>query len=134
MREIKFRVWDKKRKFMIYEDTTPYSFEMYLDGSFCIHRYDKRSDGKKEHWYVEDSENYELMQYIGIKDKNGKEIYEGDIICVVFRDTKPFKDNYTIVVEEYGINVFHVGDWSVEEDECEVIGNIYENQELIEVD
>jgi len=150
MKEIKFRAWDKKRKFMIYEDTPPYNFEMYLDGSFCIHRYDKRRDDKKEYWYSEDSEDYELMQYTGLKDKNGKEIYEGDILkddvgiaevtydneragfYAWFKKPVVFPD-YAHGVKDTKINQIHMYAWSTDDykTSAEVIGNIYENPELI---
>lgn len=72
-REIKFRVWDKKSKKLHY-DITGFEFgvkEMtgvFIDGDF----YNK--------------ENIELMQYTGLKDKNGVEIYEGDILEDILED------------------------------------------------
>lgn len=79
-------------------------------------------------------------QYTGIKDKNGKEIYEGDIVLCE-RNITPSIDKYTYIVgwnaEDARYNFIYKGGWS-EIDACnhifmEVIGNIYENPELLEV-
>jgi len=70
----------------------------------------------------------DFRQFTGLKDKNGKEIYEGDII-----EHEPhWDDNRSMSkVGKFGISPFHVGDYSVSSDDCKVIGNIYENPELI---
>ncbi len=77
----------------------------------------------------------ELMQSTGLKDKNGKEIFEGDIVLVldspytVFYDTekgsyrlKPHDDRWNV---DYMSNFSHGGNF-------EIIGNIYENKELLD--
>ena len=124
MREFKFRAWDRKRKLMF--DSNNDNFHIakhYSDGSF--HGY-VSTDKKGEQREVE------LMQFTGLKDKNGKEIYEGDML-----HWKTVNDDYKFVVEYGGLDDmgqgmgigFNVHESSV--DILEVIGNIYENPELL---
>ena len=92
------------------------------------------------------------MQYTGLKDKNGKEIYEGDILRYKPYLNLGYEDKYDIGVvvwgetgdsDEYAYG--HHYEWIVNDDsladiadgayegfECEVIGNIFENPELLE--
>ena len=67
MREIKFRVWDKNKSKMNYDITGFECSQNIIDGVFI--------DGE----YF-DLKNGVLMQYTGLKDKNGVEIYEGDVV------------------------------------------------------
>jgi len=107
MREIKFRAWDKTQKYM-YPDSNL--------GQFFT-AYDEYNDG-----------DWELMQYTGLHDKNGKEVYEGDILHE-FRDKTALMANNGVdrilVVEDIRELDFYYKD-------CEVIGNIYENPEMME--
>lgn len=121
MREIKFRAWDKSDKKLKYSDD--YSG---LGLFFELKEY-------REEYGVK----YELMQFTGLKDKNSKEIYEGDIVRVEvpFEDCSDF---YTVSVKyklEKAEFVFQhpIGtQFKMQPEKLEVIGNIYENPELLE--
>ena len=116
MREIKFRAWDKENKTMVNSGGSIKALA--------------NIEGYIEHDFV-------LTQYTGLKDKNGKEIYEGDVLQIPLQWWHDkwhmnSKAKRRITVEEFGIVPFHNGDWSVGHEECEIIGNIYENPELVE--
>ncbi len=121
MREIKFRAWNEKRKVMAYD----LIFQFFSDGRIFF---------QPNHNDIVNN----IMQYAGLKDKNGKEIYEGDIAKVTY--TYSGINKYTeIGVMEFDENIaqFHfVMKKSLFEDDysgliVEIIGNIYENPELL---
>lgn len=124
-REIKFRIWDIENKEML--KVQELDFEPTFYGGRIAIRPDQYND------YF-DTEDMILMQYTGLHDKNGKEIYEGDIIeitrqciwengVVIFLNGCFFtKVNETLLpLHESEINNFKL----------KVIGNIYDNPELL---
>ncbi len=121
MREIKFRAWDKTSSEMKVVK------EIYLSGMGV------------EVWNGDDTFSYlrvgkhELMQYTGIKDKNGKEIYEGDIIKVGNNEPSEIIYNKEYVCFETRIADPYSKDYVVNYwgNYGEVIGNIYQNPELL---
>ncbi len=84
-------------------------------------------------------EDFVTMQFTGLKDKNGKEIYEGDIIAgvegIYRRDARPTAITFEKGVFGFNGTSFSEGEselnWTTEK--AEVIGNIYENPDLLKV-
>ena len=141
MREIKFRAWDEGNKVMHFD------FQFLKTGEdgngWIVFRSDKENGrmefdkGRKEqppNQIILDNPHFrqqlKIMQFIGLKDKNGKEIYEGDVVII---DKKKAK---VIVEWDDHMELSHVGGRAVgfrvdDNHFLEVIGNIYENSELL---
>lgn len=117
-REIKFRIWDKEKKEMIpYTRVTSIQFwtdRVNIFARGCL--------------FFKD---IELMQYTGFKDKNGKEIYEGDIVELYDEDDF-FKVEYQAEDARFILTtntiVTDFGYYS--HGEIEIVGNLCENPEL----
>ena len=139
MREIKFRAWIKSG---FDEDVKPFMTDVAsIDFSEFGHSLKTPEDDNE--WDIK--ENCILMQYTGLKDKNGKEIYEGDIVTweednladmgekIIHAEGK----SQIVWVKEFchfGIEEIpkKLGHWTFSEDaRYEVIGNIYEHGHLL---
>jgi len=103
MRDIKFRAWDEKNKRMIYN----------------LRMFDLSDADEK--LSIAELEECPLMQYTELKDKNGKEIYENDIVLVPY-------NRFGNIIVEYKEGTPVISKYKVSE--CRVVGNIYETPEL----
>ena len=123
MRSLKFRVWDKQM--YSWEDTKKWDI------------------GQFERLLYQSVKDVVLMQFTGLLDKSGKEIYEGDIINTNYqtdivipyyvKEALPFITMVNAKNEEYNNGDYYVGE-DVQQhswDEFEIIGNIYENKDRL---
>lgn len=129
MREIKCRVWDSEENRMLYFQTP------VVDKSQAVIM---ACNGRKENWidtHIMSMEVMETMWYTGLHDKNGEEIYEGDAVEIL-KWNKVFVGEivflqcaYVMVEKNSEPKIFHNLGWGY--DSIKIIGNIYENPELI---
>lgn len=137
MREIKFRAWDKTTKgFLDENDNVP----NFLNLVPC----DTTGEFSPMYMYIETTSDIYgsdciLMQYTGLKDKNGKEIYEGDIVKDGWlKGMRPFVVEWKTIQANSDSSTWYPGtgfNVALDKDSpntYEVIGNIYENPELLE--
>ena len=139
-REIKFRAWDKSEKGRMLYPSTKFMSDKILT----------REDGQRtglpewmtwrgQVYYEGELQDFVLMQYTGLKDKNGKEIYEGDIVKVIYDEPEIYQVKW---FGEEGYPAFDIDGWPGDENglsaveqgddiEIEVIGNIYEHPNLL---
>jgi len=114
MRDIKFRAWN-------IEDS-----EMFVN----VHRqYDWNILQAESFYELINDKNIILMQYTGLKDKNGKEIYEGDIV-----KNEHGHINFIVYSDfsmRFHTNGYYGGGVKFYNQINEIIGNIYENKELL---
>ncbi len=130
MNNLKYKVWNKIYKKWLQEG------EYHI---VC------KSDGVAE--LVAD-DIFEAVLFTGIKDRNGKEIYEGDIVsCEISGRDKEYTKYYKVIFTDKDVSscgcctpAFHgsgfvsvdnEGEKGFLNNECEIIGNIYENNELL---
>lgn len=122
MREIRFRAWYKREQRMYEVSTIRFGVQHGMAPSDRVN-YVELDD--KDRLYI-DGEDIELLQYTGLIDKTGREIYEGDIVRW---DAFPPGTVYTRVVQWSDDQaMFLPNDMN---NDVEIIGNIYENQDLL---
>lgn len=129
MRELKYRAWDGKK---MIEDVVPASETSIIE----FYEYE---------W--QETEVEAVEQYTGLKDKNGKDIYEGDVVDVISPTKLRGVEEHKIWVCRFGIKragfvlnretnsrIFSLtfGEINAKNIAVEVIGNIHENAELLE--
>ena len=129
MREIKFRAWDKEVNVMV----EIVSLVQPKQAPFCLVRGPTDDIARAAR-----TSDLEIVQYTGLKDKNDKEIWEGDIIHVFRTDSMPSYENQVYfskggffteakdLTQKSKLRAVPIWYW-----ENEVIGNIHENKELL---
>lgn len=132
MREILFRAWDKKSKKMREIDSIAFNKDMDMFGCESVKLvnlwgYDIIE--QKDIIVQREGKSFVLMEYTGLKDKNGVKIFEGDIVvCNRYEEKVDYlvllKDLRDLPSELYGSSLNY----------RKVIGNIYENPELLGVE
>lgn len=120
----RFRAWDKEYKEMVQVDA------LVFDGQIIKATY------KNGNVVKEDIKNYVLMQSTGLRDKNGKEIFEGDVVKMaknVYSEPTYYEvvrhrgGAYRLESKQYGCELW------LRHTDCEIAGDIYKNPELLEV-
>ena len=132
MREIKFRAWlkeDKKMENVKTMDFTDKTIRCLKKNEF-INAYLLRRVS---------FDDVELMQYTGLKDKNGAEIYDGDIVLVELSGTSTWyktvvkiKEGAFIASLIDGEDYIYIFNRGFDSNDFEILGNVYENPELLE--
>ena len=138
MREIEFRFWNKEKKVMCYDNEDKSA--NYWDGVCC-------SDIALVNSILKNPDEYEVMQYTGLKDKNKTKIFDGDIIkhktnetlngkpiyiyyCINYCETEKCLRAFKNGLTGYAYQISFAS-YIIKEQDLEVVGNIYEHPEFL---
>jgi uncharacterized phage protein (TIGR01671 family) len=130
MRELKFRAWDTAKKKMVYRGLHDHNWY-----------YTYKNDDEGCHWAYPINQRdakwlKPVMQFVGFLDKNGKEIYEGDIIADEYGDDEmqgfiTYDAKSAKYIRKSLNTIPEQEDFMDDLHEPRIIGNIYENPELL---
>ena len=135
MKEIKFRAWDKEDKRMIVDKQKFMPLMITNKGVLKLN-----PETNYDSWILINENRLDLMQYTGLKDKEGKEIYEGDIVegLVMFQDNLIKVKGVVkfvhgrFVIAEYNCSLYEFSNTQGKQsNEITIIGNKYENLKLL---
>jgi hypothetical protein len=146
-REIKFRAWDTKEKKMldsnsdgtckVRADVYDVAFLMLgLNGEVIKYERERTRGAtffdagvQGQHEIDGTGERFVLMQYTGLKDKNGKEVYEGDIVMILDKKASVYYENGGFRTDAlFKSSFIYLSENNVK---IEIIGNMYENPNLL---
>lgn len=133
MREIKFRAWDKQAKEMI-TTGVEYAVRMLGYGPDSADYSASNEAEASEHmgFGPKDFANFEIMQFTGLHDAEGREIYEGDIVDIKGTGASQVTYQTGAYYTWRGKSPYRLGGW-LPSAKLKVIGNIYENPELVKL-
>lgn len=123
----KFRAWDKHEQKMFTNDEL-----IIWNGNVYANDSKKLTCNNLKGWSIDDEY---LMQSTGLVDKNGKEIFEGDIVKMskdvyseptYYKVVRHYGGAYRLESKQHGCELW------LRHTDCEVVGNVYENKELLD--
>ncbi len=133
----KYRVWDEEQENMFYSDVEDEDCLFSFQDGLVVANIRKEEQGTlDEQPYIYGESNFDVEQFIDIKDKYGKDIYDGDIVDVPDCMTNKMRRGIIrhVITEGGSSYMFTIngGTASWIQDKAEIIGNIHENPELLE--